>query len=120
MRRRVLDYAELKKEKEAAEADGIFNYDESLNSTVVQVGQKSFFCKKGIWQDSSVKEEDEKKATVIVQFSKECFDLAASHGGTLAKYLVFDEPVVMNLEGNAYRIVPEESGKNSPIRSQGS
>lgn len=110
-RRRVLDYAELKKEKEAAEADGIFNYEESLNSTVVQVGQKSFFRKKGIWQDSSVKEEDEKKATRIVQFSKEYFDLAASHGGKLAKYLVFDEPVVMNLEGKTYRIVPEEREK---------
>ena len=111
VRRRVLDYAELKKEKEAAESDGIFNYDESLNSTVVQVGQKSFFRKTGIWPDSSVKEEDEKKATVIVQFSEEYFDLAASHGGKLAKYLVFDEPVVMNLEGKTYRIVPEESGK---------
>ena len=48
---------------------------------------------------------------MIVQFSKEYFDLAASHGGKLAKYLVFDEPVVVNLEGKAYRIVPEESGK---------
>lgn len=110
-RRRVLDYAELKKEKAEAEADGVANFEDSLNSTVVQVGQKSFFRKKGIWQDSAVKEEDEKKATVIVQFSKEYFDLASSHGGKLAKYLVFDEPVVMNLEGKTYRIVPEEPEK---------
>ena len=110
-RRRVLDYAELQKEKAAAEAEGESDFEDSLSSTVVQVGQKSFFRKKGIWQDSSVKEEDEKKATLIVQFSKEYFDLAASHGGKLAKYLVFDEPVVMNLEGNTYRIVPEEPEK---------
>lgn len=110
-RRRVLDYAELKKEKAEAEADGVANFEDSLNSTVVQVGQKSFFRKQGIWQDSTVKEEDEKKATLIVQFSKEYFDLAASHGGKLAKYLVFDEPVVMNLEGKTYRIVPEEPEK---------
>lgn len=109
--RRVLDYAELKKEKESAEADGITEFEDSLESTVVQVGQKSFFRKKGLWKDSVVSEEDEKNAIVIVQFSQEYFDLASSHGGKLARYLVFDEAVVMKLEGKTYRIVPEESAK---------
>lgn len=110
-RRRVLGYSELQKEKAAAKAEGDALYEDSLSSTVVQVGQKSFFRKDKTWRDSSVKDEDEKKATLIVQFSKAYFDLAASHGGKLSKYFVFDEAVVINLEGKTYRIVPEEPEK---------
>ncbi|MDA0587560.1 MAG: VIT domain-containing protein [Planctomycetota bacterium] len=110
-RRRVVDYADLLKEKAAAEAEGDDSFEDSLDSTVVQIGQKTFFRKDKIWKDSSVKEEEETKATRIVQFSKEYFDLAASHGGKLAKYFVFDEAVVINLEGKTYRVVPEEPQK---------
>jgi len=41
-----------------------------------------------------------------VQFSPEYFDLAASHGGTLAKYLAFDEPILVNLGDKTYQIDP--------------
>jgi len=91
---------------------GVTTLDESgevreLNS-VRQLGQKTFFRKNNIWQDSTVSTEQQAKATRIKQFSKEYFDLAASHGGTLAKYLVFDEPVVLNLGSKTYQIDPAD------------
>jgi hypothetical protein len=73
---------------------------------VRNVGQKTFFRKEQRWQDSTVTPEQAKHATRVVQFSREYFDLAASHGGTLAKYMAFDEPVVVNLGTKTYQIDP--------------
>ena len=74
---------------------------------VQQVGQKAFFKKDGGWQDSTVTADQAKNATRIVQFSKEYFDLAASHGGAMAQYMAFAEPVLVNLGGQTYRIDPD-------------
>ncbi len=112
--RRVLDYAELKKAQDSAAAEGNEDTSEALGATVVQIGQKTFFRKDNIWKDSSIRAEDKKKVTRIVQFSKAYFDLAASHSGKLARYLVFEEAVLIQLEGQLYRIVPEEKEENSP------
>ncbi|MBM82452.1 MAG: hypothetical protein CMJ78_17955 [Planctomycetaceae bacterium] len=71
-----------------------------------QVGQKAFFYKQNRWQDSTVTSEQEKKAERIVQFSDKYFELAASQGGKLAKYLVFNESVILNLDGKVYQIDP--------------
>jgi Ca-activated chloride channel family protein len=73
---------------------------------VQQVGQKAFFKKDRIWQDSTVTAEQARNAIRIVQFSKEYFDLAASHGGAMARYMAFSEPVLVNLGGQTYRIEP--------------
>jgi len=73
-----------------------------------QVGQKAFFKKDRVWQDSTVTAEQSKRAIHITQFSKEYFDLAASHGGVLAQYLAFDEPLLVNLGGQTYQIDPEK------------
>ena len=113
-RRRVLDYAELKKEQSSAAAEDSVGGSSTPGSTVVQIGQKTFFRKDNIWKDSSIKDGNEKTATRIVQFSRAYFDLAASHGGKLAKYLVFEEAVLIQLEGQFYRIVPEEKDTGSP------
>ncbi len=75
-------------------------------TTVRNVGQKAFFYKENRWRDSTVTEEQEKNPTRITQFSKEYFDLAASNGGELAKYVAFDEPVLVNLNGITYQIDP--------------
>ena len=40
------------------------------------------------------------------QFSNEYFQLARKHANDVAQYLVFDEPVVLNLDGQAYLIEP--------------
>lgn len=72
-----------------------------------QIGQKVFFQKQQIWQDSSVTAEQAKHAIHVVQFSQQYFDLAASHGGTMAQYLALDGPVLVNLGSQTYQIDPE-------------
>ncbi len=75
---------------------------------VKNVGQKTFFRKNKQWRDSTVTEEQEKQAIRVRQFSQEYFDLAVKHGGTLAKYIAFQEPVLVNLEGKTYQIDPAD------------
>jgi Ca-activated chloride channel family protein len=72
-----------------------------------QVGQKAFFKKDRVWQDSTVTAEQAKTAIHVVQFSPKYFDLAASHGGTMAQYLAFDEPMLVNIGAQTYQIDPE-------------
>ncbi|MGE5192203.1 MAG: hypothetical protein ACM3U2_06830, partial [Deltaproteobacteria bacterium] len=66
----------------------------------------TYFYKDQRWQDSTVTPDQAKNAKRIVQFSREYFDLAAAHGGTLAKYIAFDEPVLVNLGAVTYQIDP--------------
>ena len=75
-------------------------------ASVQQVGQKAFFKKQGGWQDSTVTAEQAQQAIRIKQFSKEYFDLAESHGGVMAQYMAFQEPVLVNLGRQTYRIEP--------------
>ncbi|HLJ47660.1 MAG TPA: VIT domain-containing protein [Bryobacteraceae bacterium] len=84
-------------------------YDAPAGSTraVKQIGQKAFFKKDQVWQDSTVTAEQAKNAIHIVQFSRKYFDLAASHGGAMAQYLAFDEPVLVTLGNQTYQIDPE-------------
>lgn len=79
---------------------------QKVAGSVRQLGRKTFFRREGQWKDSSVTADQQSKAIRISQFSKAYFELAASHGGTLAKYLVFSEPVVLNLAGKTYQIDP--------------
>jgi Ca-activated chloride channel family protein len=73
-----------------------------------QVGQKVFFKKGQVWQDSGVTAEQPTQAIHVVQFSQQYFDLAASHGGVMAQYLALDEPVLVNLGSQTYQIDPEK------------
>ena len=83
----------------------------AAESNLRQVGQKSFFRKNNQSQDSTVSDEQAKKATRVRQFSREYFDLAAKHAA-LAKYIAFDEPVLVNLGDTTYQIDPEEPEKS--------
>ena len=83
---------------------------EQLDRNVLQLGQKTFFRKNNRWEDSAVTEEQAKKAIRVKQFSREYFDLAAKHSGTLAKYIAFDEPVLVDLAGETYQIDPPDEG----------
>jgi Ca-activated chloride channel family protein len=74
--------------------------------SVRNIGQKSFFFKNSQWQESTITPEQAKQAIRVVQFSDDYFELAAKHGGTLAKYLAFDEPLLVNLAGQVYMIAP--------------
>ena len=46
------------------------------------------------------------RPSAIKQFSDEYFALAQRYGRTMSQYLVFDEPVLLNLDGQAYLIEP--------------
>lgn len=70
------------------------------------VGNKSFFYREQRWVDSSATDEQIRNAKRFRQFSDEYFELAAKHGRALSQYLVSDEPVLVNLDGEAYLIEP--------------
>ena len=72
-----------------------------------QVGQKTFFRKSGLWQDSTITAEQARKAIHVVQFSKEYFDLASAHGAAMAQYMVFRDPVQIAFGGQVYQIDPD-------------
>jgi Ca-activated chloride channel family protein len=85
--------------------DALKDQDVVVNS-VRRLGNKSFFCRNGQWNDSTVTEEQEKRATRIKQYSPEFFDLVKRQDATRALYFAFDEPVLLNLDGDAYLIEP--------------
>ncbi len=107
--------AELRKQSQVpqlrrpAMAGGIVDGVQAEVTTVRNIGGKSFYRRDRQWIDASVDDEKEKNAIAIVQFSDEYFALAAKHGRKLSQYLVFDEPVVVDLQGQAYRIDPPQS-----------
>ena len=70
------------------------------------VGNRTFYQRSGRWVDSQVSAQQEANARPIKQFSDEYFELARRHGRTLSQYLVFDEPVLLSLENQAYLIEP--------------
>ncbi len=85
------------------------NADEEIGNaqqTVRSIGNRAFYRRGGQWINSTLSKVQEKNPTRLKQFSKEYFSLAKRYGRSLAQYLVFDEPVVVNLEGHAYLIEP--------------
>jgi Ca-activated chloride channel homolog len=86
-----------------AETDREMN---QVQQNMRQVGNRTFYRRNNQWIDSLVTGDQEKKAQRVKQFSDEYFALAGKHGRTLSQYLVFDEPVMVNLAGQAYLIEP--------------
>lgn len=78
----------------------------AVGQNIRNVGNRTFYQRSGRWVDSLVTNDQEAKAKRIRQFSDEYFELARQHGRTLSQYLVFDEPVLVNLENQAYLIEP--------------
>jgi Ca-activated chloride channel family protein len=74
--------------------------------TVRNVGNRAFYRRGGQWIDSQLSEAQQTQAKRIKQFSDAYFELARRNGRQLAQYMVFDEPVVLNVEGQAYLIEP--------------
>ncbi len=67
-----------------------------------RVGRKTFYRRGDRWVDSDVTAEQEKSPVKIERFSQEYFDLIDKHGKDVAKYLNFDEPVTVEIGGQAY------------------
>lgn len=80
----------------------------ALESAVRNIGTKSFYRRGQRWVDSTVTEAQEKQLKRIKQFSDEYFRLAEELGRKLSQYLVFDEELLVNLDGQAYLIEPAE------------
>ena len=85
--------------------DAASDKDVTVN-TVRNLGTKSFYWRENRWQDSTVTEEQIKHARRYEQFSDDYFKLAEKHGRTLSQYLVYDEPVILNLDNETLLIEP--------------
>ena len=92
--------------KELAELENDLREAESSETTVRQIGAKTFYFKNARWVDSSVKPEEDAKAVKIAQFSDEYFRLARTQKAEYNQYLSQAEPVTVKLEGTVYHIDP--------------
>jgi len=72
--------------------------------TVQSVGRKTFYRRGDRWIDGSLSKEQEDKAIKIERFSADYFRLIDKHGKEAARYVNFDEPVVVELDGQAYAL----------------
>ena len=79
---------------------------ETVAQNVRTIGSQTFFFRNKQWVDSSVTPTQEKNLKKIKQFSDEYFQLIKDHGRSVAQYLVFDEAVLLNVDGQAYLIEP--------------
>ena len=77
-----------------------------VQQNVQTINNRAFFQKGNIWIDSTLTESQQEAKNVIVvkQFSDEYFKLIEEHGKEISQYLVFDEPVLLNFNGQAYKI----------------
>jgi hypothetical protein len=80
----------------------------SVERNVRQIGSKTFYWKNDRWVDASVTPEEDKKATVVTQFSDEYFRLARTQKAENNQYLSLTEPVTVKLDGTVYHIEPEK------------
>jgi Ca-activated chloride channel family protein len=79
----------------------------SAPGKVRQIGSKTFYWKSDRWVDASVTPEDEKKATVVHQFSDEYFRLARTQKAEYNQYFSLAEPVTVKLDGTVYKVEPD-------------
>ncbi|MBC7354344.1 MAG: hypothetical protein H5U08_18460, partial [Thermogutta sp.] len=78
----------------------------TAGQTVRYVGTRVFYRRQGQWIDSTLTPEQQKSPRRIKQLSDEYFELLRKYGRQIAPYVVFDEPVLVNIEGQAYLIEP--------------
>jgi len=81
---------------------------DSHDGKVRQIGSKTFYWKNSRWVDASVTPDEDKKATVVNQFSDDYFRLARTQKAEYNQYLSLTEPVTVKLDGTVYHIEPEK------------
>ncbi len=74
--------------------------------TVRQIANRAFYRREGRWIDSTANEDQQKNAVRVKQFSDEYFRLARIHGKEFTQYIVFDEPVIVNVSDRTYLVEP--------------
>lgn len=99
-------YADQAGAKEAAESPPA----EGAKQNVQQIANRAFYYRGNDkrWIDSTVTEAMEKNAQRVKQFSADYFRLVDKHGKKLSQYLVLDEPMLVNLDGEVVFIDPAE------------
>ena len=90
----------------AMDADKAVEEVQRAAQNIRNIANRTFYRRQNQWIDSTLTEEQQKNVQRIKQFSREYFELANRYGRTMAQYLVFDEPVMVNLGGQAYLIEP--------------
>jgi Ca-activated chloride channel homolog len=78
---------------------------DKVAQNVRQIGRKAFYRHGDRWVDSAVTPELEKKTVKVNRFSPEYFELIDEYGKDAAKYLATDEPITVELGGQAYEIL---------------
>ena len=68
---------------------------EKAQQAVHTVGSKTFYRQAGRWIDAALSKDQEKNAVRVERFSENYFKFIDKHGNDVAKYLNFDEPVVV-------------------------
>jgi len=94
----------LQADKFYAAVDGSKDEAAKVIQNVRQIGRKTFFRRSDRWVDSAVTPDLEKTTVKIKRFSPEYFQLIDEHGHDIGKYLSLDEPVTLELDGQAYEI----------------
>ncbi|MGE3821207.1 MAG: VIT domain-containing protein [Isosphaeraceae bacterium] len=89
-----------------ASTRSVMGRDGTASETVRRVGTKTFYRKANRWIDSTLAADEEAKAIVIKQFSDDFFRLASQPNADWNRYLTFEEPVTVKLDGQVYRIEP--------------
>lgn len=79
---------------------------QTSQQTVRTIANRAFYQRKGQWIDGTLSEKQLEKPIAVKQFSDDYFALVRQHGRALSQYLVFDEPVLVNVAGQAYLIEP--------------
>jgi Ca-activated chloride channel homolog len=77
---------------------------DKVAQNVRQIGRKAFYRRGDRWVDSAVTPELEKKTVKLKRFSPEYFELIDKYGRDVAKYLASDEPVTVEIAGQAYEL----------------
>jgi hypothetical protein len=77
-----------------------------LAGNVRNIADRAFYLRKGQWVDATLTESQKEKPIEVKQFSDEYFDLIEEGGREVAQYLVFDEPVLLRIEDQAYLVKP--------------
>ncbi len=86
-----------------AEAEGEMA---QARQTVRQIANGACDRREGQGIDSTANEDQQKNAVRVKQFSDEYFRLAKHHGKEFTQYVVFDEPVIVNVSDRTYLIEP--------------
>jgi Ca-activated chloride channel family protein len=79
---------------------------EHAQTSVLNVGNRTFYRRQNQWIDSQLSAAQQQNVRRVKQFSKEYFELANRYGRTMSQYLAMDDPVMLNMDGQAYLIEP--------------